>query len=488
MKRSDLIFARLAAAYVLGGGLVLVILSERLLGGVEAAFLIVFLGYSLYGISFPAVLYVLSRRRLASLAPVASAPAAPGVTVVVPAFDEADVIEPCIEALRRQNHVPRQIIVVNDGSSDQTLAMLQRRYDLQPKAWPTTGRARAAVRGLYQSAAEPRLVVVDRSKGGKARALNAALDLAEGEIFVTVDADTLIAPDGLAAMLRRFAAAPETVAVGGVVVAANGRDPRALLAGRVRLPKGLLPKLQWIEYAINFVWRFGWESLNTSLLLSGSFSAFRTNALRDVGGFDPHSLTEDYEISYRLHETNRRAGRSYRIVTAPDAVAYTLVPATLTALLEQRTRWFQGFLHTLVGYRHVIGRGCYGWLGVFTLPVKAVDALAPAWGLFGYGLLVHSLLQAEQILTPITLAAIIGLRWLSDIVQGWLHLRLNHAAIAPSLNRNQRWLLYALVPLNVWFQRLLWFAYGLRAYWRVLRRVRHWRKSRKRGYARNRTE
>ena len=482
MRRSDVLFARLASLYFLGGGGALFLLSEISFGSANAAFLTIFAIYYLYGVSFPGLLYFLARRNLGGGEEHPSPETVhPGITVAIPAFNEGDVITTCIDSLLAQERPVERIVVVNDGSSDDTLAVLKRRYKLAVVHRPGAVGADPAVRSLYQSARVPSLWVIDKANGGKARALNSALALTESAVFTTADADTYFMPNALSAIGRHLAADPEVVAAGGVIAAANGADPKALMGGATALPRGLIAKFQAIEYAINFVWRFGWQQLNASLLLSGSFTAFRTEILRTVGGFDPESLTEDYEISYRLHMHCRLQGRPYRVVTASDAVAYTLVPETLSGLLEQRTRWFQGFLQTLVRYRWAVGRGRFGWLGNFALPVKVFDALAPAWGLAAYGLLVHSLISGSFPVSLQLLFAVLAFRWLSDVVQSWFLLSLNHHRIAPRLGRGQYAVLMALMPINVWFQRTLWFAYGLKAYYRVLWQVRRWDRRRGEG-------
>lgn len=447
-------------------------------------FLVVFFGYFLYGIGLTLFVFVLSLIGLARArkpylrTPESTAQAPASVTLAIAAYNEESFIFACLESLFRQTIPPTEIILVNDGSNDGMLAVLTERFKLQPDFKSLSllqNLEDSTVRGIYNSPVKPALRVIDQQRAGKAAGLNAALALAKGDIFITSDADCVLERRALEHITRRFDD-PLLVAAGGLVSAADGLTADELLECETPMPKGWLPRLQWIEYAVGFVWRFGWSRLNTLLLLSGSFSAFRRDLLIQAGGFDPKSITEDYEVAYRLHALCRRTSRRYRIETIPDAVVFTMVPRTLPAFFHQRTRWFQGFVQTLLGYRRLLFDSRYGWLGLFMLPVKCFDAVLPFWSLFVYAEVAISLLNPDFSI-PISLFLFLllgGLRFFIELATAWTVLALHQMVLHPRVPKRQRPLLFLLAPINIWFQRLTWQFYSLRAISRIFRSERGW--------------
>src|SRR6202012_4824023 len=199
--------------------------------------------------------------------------------------------------------------------------------------------------------------------GGKARALNVAMAEVETELVLTVDSDTILEPDAVAAMRLAFARDPALVAATGVLFPICGRD----LSGR------LFQWFQTYEYMRNFLSRYAWSRQGGLLLISGAVAAYRRQAVLDVGGFDPDCLVEDYELTHRLRDYAVARGLEWDTDVIGGARARTDAPATLGAFLRQRRRWFGGFLQTQLWYRHMVGNARYGRLGTRMLPVKAFD-------------------------------------------------------------------------------------------------------------------
>ena len=298
---------------------------------------------------------------------VAGADVAPGappsalpLSVLIAAHNERACIGATLESVFAQTGANlAEVIVASDGSTDGMVAMLAEGYG--------PGR-------------EPRLRVLDLPKAGKGAALNAGLATARGEIVVTLDADTRLAPGALAALAGAFAADERIVSAGGFVYVRNARPETG---------GTWITRYQFWEYVKNFLWRIGLAHLGVCLQVSGAFGAFRTRVLREeLGGFDARSLVEDYEVIYRLHERFRRAGRAYRVAVVPGAAAFTEGPETVAAFVGQRTRWFAGFLQTLWDHRRLVGDGRMGALGWFMLPVKCVDAGLPLGGFLSLGILL----------------------------------------------------------------------------------------------------
>jgi cellulose synthase/poly-beta-1,6-N-acetylglucosamine synthase-like glycosyltransferase len=321
--------------------------------------------------------------------------APPAATILVAAHNEAAVLPLTLAALLAQSRPADAIVIVDDGSTDGTAALLQASYGLAP----------ARLGDLSEpSPLHPALRWLRLPRGGKARALNVACAIAETELVLTVDADTLLDPQALAAMGEAFAADPALVAATGVLTPVCG--PTVL--------GGLLQWFQTYEYVRNFLSRYAWMRADGLLLISGAFACYRRDALLAVGGFDPDCLVEDYELTHRLRDHAVRERKLWRTGVVGGAHARTDAPDSLAAFLRQRRRWFGGFLQTQLWYRHMVGNPEYGRLGTMMLPVKAIDTLQPLYGLTGAFLLLWYLVSGRfAMLLPV--GGIIGAKILLDL-------------------------------------------------------------------------
>lgn len=321
--------------------------------------------------------------------PAASALPAPSFGVIVAARNEASVIRLTIDRLLAQAHPPETIMIADDGSDDATPAVMRDVYAL---AVPALEEVAAADLG------GTRLEWLRLPHGGKARALNDALQRIDTAIVLTVDADTLLEPGAIAAMRAAFAAEPELVAATGVLAPICGPG----LGGR------LFEWFQSYEYVRNFLSRDAWMRLNGLLLISGAFAAFRRDAVIAVGGFDPDCMVEDYELIHRLHRHAHDTGLDWRVRVVGGALARTDAPASIPAFLKQRQRWFGGFLQTQRWNRDMVGNRAYGRLGTRMLPVKALDTVQPIYGLTAFAILIGLVITGRFALAlPILIVMIV---------------------------------------------------------------------------------
>ena len=292
--------------------------------------------------------------------------------VIVAAHNEAGVLPVTLAALLAQNSPPDVIVIADDGSADETPALLLRLYAL---AAPELGQMSTA------SPTHPGLYWLRLPHGGKAAALNSAIVKMQTDIVLTVDGDTLLEPGALAAMRAAFASEPALVAATGVLAPVCD----ASLSGR------LFQWFQTYEYIRNFLSRYAWMQVGGLLLISGAFAGFRRQAVLDVGGFDADCLVEDYELIHRLRRHSALSSLGWTTRVLGGARARTEAPGGVTAFLRQRRRWFGGFLQTQYWYRDMVGDPRYGWLGTAMLPVKAIDTLQPLYGLTAFFLLLYYL-------------------------------------------------------------------------------------------------
>ena len=376
---------------------------------------------------------------------------APSVSVLIAAYNEASCILETIRSVQQQEPPPMEIMVASDGSTDGMDQLLIRELGLQHCGGPRW-------EGTLPTGT--RLIVLVLERRGKGHALNSALVQANGEVIVTLDADTGLELGALRELARPFQD-PRTAAAGGFIFIRNTSQ------------HAWITRQQYIEYLKNFLYRLGLAQAQICLQVSGAFGAFRRHLLQEVGGFSPYSLVEDYEIIYRFHCLLRERRQDYRITVAPLAIAYTDGPESLRAFIRQRTRWFAGFLQTLWEYRFMIGNPRYGRIGLVMLPIKSIDAVLPLWGLGSLLILTGTVLFGTG---TSSLAALFyfGAKWVVDLiltlgVLSLLPLLLPGLRLALSRGR----ILIGILNEGIFFH---WFrqAAVLNAYHWVVRRIRHW--------------
>lgn len=328
----------------------------------------------------------------------------PTLGILIAAFNEAEVLPETLLSLYNQTDRPDEIFVIDDGSTDDMVARLQDKFGVVPNSLNQVSEP---------SSSFPLIRLLRLNRSGKAAALNASIGEIGTDIVITIDADTVLAPDALAQMRNAFARDPALVAAGGVLVPMCDRTP----LGRV---------LQWFqtyEYVRNMVSRFAWMSARSLLLISGAFAAFRRDALIAVGGFDDQCLVEDYELSHRLHRYSVERNLGWRLQMVGTAHAVTHAPGTFGTFLRQRRRWFAGFLQTQYWNRDMTGNRRFGRLGTLMMPIKAIDTLQPIYGLTAFVLLVMFLFHGKFGLAQFVLG-LMGIKVLIDFAFGlWiLHL------------------------------------------------------------------
>jgi cellulose synthase/poly-beta-1,6-N-acetylglucosamine synthase-like glycosyltransferase len=314
---------------------------------------------------------------------------APTISMLAPAFNEAATIAESLRALMALYYPSLEVVVVNDGSKDDTLRVLVAEFELRP-IHPIYQKRIASkeVLALYRSRSHPNLVVVDKVNGGKADALNAGLNLATGELVCAIDADTLIEPDALQRMVRPFLRKGDVVAAGGTIRIANGSRVETGRVVTARVPRKALPGFQVVEYLRAFLFgRLGWNRVGGNLNISGAFGLFRRDAMIAAGGYLHETVGEDMELALRLRRLGYETGGPRRIDFIPDPVAWTEAPETLRVLGRQRDRWHRGLADVLWRHRRIFLNPRYGTMGMISFPYFVfIELLAPvveAVGLVG---------------------------------------------------------------------------------------------------------
>jgi len=410
--------------------------------------------------------------------------APPPISILVPAYNERETIKASVTAILTLDYRAYEVIVVNDGSTDDTMSRLHDAFDLYevPRIYPEVLATRP-IRALYRSRTRPRLLVVDKENGGKADSLNAAINAGRWPLVIAVDADTLIEPDALLRLTRPFLLGMRVAAVGGTVRVANGsviRDGRVL---EPRVPPRFLPGVQVVEYLRAFLFgRLGWNRLGGSLIISGAFGLFRKEHLLAIGGYRTDSVVEDFDVVVRLHRYLRDRRVPYVIPFVPDPVAWTEVPETPSVLGGQRERWHRGLIITMWKYRGMLLRPRYGRAGLVAMPFFIFgEMLAPVIEVLGYLVTVIGLWLGFLDVAYALLFLLVA--WTYGMVLSFWGVVLEEVGF----RRYRRWsdlarlLLFASLENFGYRQLTVW--YRLRAFWSAARSRQAWGRMTRTGFA-----
>jgi cellulose synthase/poly-beta-1,6-N-acetylglucosamine synthase-like glycosyltransferase len=319
------------------------------------------------------------------------------VSVIVPAFNEGLGIVESTRSLLSLRYPVFEVIVVNDGSTDDTLERLIEAFDLRPsRSVFRRSLTTKPIRGIYRSPVQPKLVVVDKVNGRKADAMNAGLNVSRYPLFCAVDGDSVLEENALLKVVRPFVEDPgRTIGAGGVIRLSNGCTVRDGQVVGVGIPRRWIARFQVLEYLRAFLGgRLGMAMLNSTLIISGAFGLFRKDIALACGGYRTDSITEDMDLVVRMQKHMHDEKKPYRFHFIPDPICWTEAPERLRILARQRSRWHRGLIETLVRYRSMLFRPRYGIAGLFALPFYAVFEMAgPFIEVLGYGLfLAHVLL------------------------------------------------------------------------------------------------
>ena len=332
----------------------------------------------------------LYNRRLAyqDMDEIRESPVTPPVTIVIPAWNEEQIILETTDSILQTDYPELEVVVVDDGSTDLTLRRLIEHFHLvkmdliyRPHI-PTQ-----AVRGFYMNPDLPKLLVVSKENGGKPDALNVGLNVCRTPYFCTLDSDSILERDALLRLMRPVIhSSLNTVASGGIVRVMNGCRVRGGRITEVALPKSRLEKFQVVEYLRSFLFgRTGWDLMGGTLIVSGAFAVFHRETVMDVGGFAHDTVTEDMDLIVQMHHWSVKNKRRIRMSFTTDPVCWTECPATLKMLGRQRRRWQLGLCQTLWKHSEMLFNQKYGLVGNFSFPFHLyVEALGAVVEFLGY--------------------------------------------------------------------------------------------------------
>lgn len=317
------------------------------------------------------------------------------VSILVPAYNEEKSIVASVHSFLGLRFPEFEVVVVSDGSTDGTIARLIEAFALVeiPAVYCRTLPS-APVRRMFHSLRHNNLVVIEKENGGKADALNAAIDVAKYPLVCTVDADSLLDADALLRATRPFLEDDDVIAIGGTIRPLNGATVGEGRVASLSMPAKWIERLQILEYTRAFFsGRAGWSHFDALLIISGAFGVFRRSAVIAVGGYLVGTVGEDMELVVRLHRWYREHDKPYRILFTPDPICWTEVPADLGTLRRQRNRWHRGLWETLWQHRGLMFNPRYGRLGTVAFPYFLLfEGLAPIVEALGWVMIPVTLL------------------------------------------------------------------------------------------------
>jgi cellulose synthase/poly-beta-1,6-N-acetylglucosamine synthase-like glycosyltransferase/phosphoglycerol transferase MdoB-like AlkP superfamily enzyme len=305
---------------------------------------------------------------------IAADPNAPVFSLIAPAYNEGMTIVENVRSLLSLYYHNLEIIIVNDGSKDDSMQKLIEAYELECISFFVQGNIETnKIKGVYKSKnqAFKKLIVVDKENGGKADALNVGINVSLGDYLVCIDVDCILEQDAILKLAKPFLQQTDKkiIACGGVIRLANNCVIEDGKVVSVNMPRTILGRTQALEYIRAFVLgRMAWSRASGLILISGAFGVFDRKIVLECGGYDRTTVGEDMELVVRMRKYMEEKKEPYEVLTIPDPLCWTEVPESIDILKKQRNRWMRGTMETLWKHRKMMFNPKYGKLGMVSLP------------------------------------------------------------------------------------------------------------------------
>lgn len=285
------------------------------------------------------------------------------ISIIVPAHNESVTIEATVRSLLALDYKLYEIIVVDDGSDDDTAQVLKNALNMVHVNRPIQRKLKCEIaEAVFETRAfKVPVTLIQKRNGGKADALNMGINAAQYPYFLCIDADSVLQYDSLEKIVRPILEDDNVIAVGGAVRPCNGAE---ITDGRVvqyHMPNKILACMQVLEYDRSFLaTRILFDKYNGSIIISGAFGLFKKSMVVAVGGYDTSTVGEDMELVVKLHVFCREHGIPYRIRYATDAICWTQAPEKLSDLCKQRRRWHIGLFESMTRHKNILANPKYG--------------------------------------------------------------------------------------------------------------------------------
>ena len=353
----------------------------------------------------------------------------PTVGVIIPAYNEEKVIIRTIKAILSSSYSKIDIVVVDDGSNDQTYKKTKEYF-----------------------ASDSRVRTFTKENEGKSEALNFGILKTDAEIIVTLDADTIFLPDTIKKLVRKF--------VDKKIWAVAGN---AKVGNRINI----LTRWQALEYIVSQnLDRRAFEIMNCINVVPGAIGAWRKEAILETGGFSSDTLAEDADLTFSIIKNG------HRIAYEDQALAFTEAPDSTRNFVKQRFRWMYGTLQTVWKHREIWFRKKYGALGLFSIPnVLTFQIIFPLVSPLMDLMMILSILWAtwQNHYHPIDFSSAQSFQKIFFFYVSFLIIDLLTAIIPFILERKENWTLIVWLPLQRFYYRQLMYYVAIKAIFTILR-------------------
>ncbi len=336
--------------------------------------IVIFLTYIIMAIiSAIALFEYIQKNRSVDYSVLLSSPFTPSISVIAPAFNEGKSIIENTRALLSLYYNDFEIIIVNDGSTDDSFDKIVKAYDLIKVDYYVNMRLKTKnIRGIYKSTNKSfqKLTFIDKENGGKFDALNAGINVSKNDLFVAIDVDSIIESDALLKLVKPFTEETDKkiIATGGVIRIVNDCEIIDGQIVKINLPKKIWTKIQVLEYTRAFLMgRMAWSKLDGLLLISGALGMFNREIVIESGGY-ADTVGEDMELIVRIRRYMVEQNQKYKVEYIPDPLCWTEAPENLKILGRQRNRWARGTIDTLRIHKKIFFNKKYGKMGMLGYP------------------------------------------------------------------------------------------------------------------------
>lgn len=468
-------------------------MAENYFGIIEVTFLayvlFVTMSYILQACSASVVInkYV-SRKKLLEETGLAQSHYLPSVALIAPAFNESVVVTESVRSLLTVHYYNLEILVVNDGSTDDTLDKLIKEFHLEKtdkKAYHTISTQ--PVRGVYKSnkLAYKNLTVIDKVNGRKADAINVGINYGYADYYAVIDLDCLLEPNAISMLIEPtiLTTDKKVVAVGGVIGAANDSEITKGKFLTAIAPKNFYAKMQIVEYIRAFIFgRTAWNSFNGMMLISGALGLFERETLIAVDGFSPEAVGEDMDLVMKMHMYCKEQRIPYKIDFVPYPLCWTEVPEDQFILSSQRNRWMRGTIQCMIKYRKMLFNPRYGVIGMISYPYWFIaEMLAPILELLGFLFIVT--LAIYGLINWVFALSLVVLAYLLSLLNSMSALLVYYINFRRYASANDLFSLFKTAALEPFLYHPKSIAWGIRGYWDYfVRKKRGWGVMRRAGF------
>ncbi len=285
------------------------------------------------------------------------------VSLIVPSYNEAAGILGTVYSLLDLDYNIFEIIVVNDGSSDNTSEVMINQFNMLEVKRPIRMQVSSKnATSIYEATINGREVtLINKENGGKADALNLGINASKYPYIITIDADTMLDSLAVRNIMSPAMEDDDVIAVGGIVRPANDLKIAKGKVVKPSMPKNVFACMQAFEYDRSFLSsRLLFDKMNATLIISGAFGMYRKKEMIAIGGYHQDTIGEDMELVVKLHSYCKTLNLPYKISYASDAICWTQVPKHITDYVNQRRRWHIGLFQTLMNYRWLLFRRAIG--------------------------------------------------------------------------------------------------------------------------------